>query len=822
MGKATVHRISDNVRKLLPSLAMGVAITLMAALFNYVIYDRRLPAMAVGNRLFIGEDVEPSTRQRIQGPVASVSRVLAGLINLSDDLVVDAMYSIRGPGTFPSTRDSIAVIAIDEASIMRRSWPWSRRDIATLVEKTADAKVVGVDLVFSDPDRTSLANFVPSFEKLYGSELDMAAIDPALLDNDLNLGHAISQTRSVLGFVLYNGSELSRKSEPAFLNYRLDVVDAKGDVVPTPNVLLKRADNVLTNIPALRDVDPAPLGEGFINLFPPPGGVVRTLPLFARVPEKRLEGGSRRAERIYPSLALEIMRVALGGDAYRLDLRDRLVSIPELDADYMNRQCRPVRGVGIMRSGADGNSALMEIPLNELGEMDINFRSHRGDFRVYPAWEVIEGMHDGVFKDKLVLIGGTVEGVGIAVSSGLPDPDVSIVEAHACLLSAMLKGDFMDSGYQDDYAWQQVAILASGLAVTAALIFGNLGFGVLVSGLAMIAILVSNYFLFFSRGMDVGVTLPILSTLAVMILLMITNYLVVGRERRFIRKAFSLNVSPSILGYLESHPDRLSSLQGENRRMTVLFTDIRGFTSISERMTAPDLARFLNEYFTPMSDIVMQNMGTVDKFIGDGLMAFWNAPADNPHHPRDAAKSALDMLAKLDELQSGWTNRGLPQISIGCGINTGLMFAGYMGSEQRKNYTVMGDNVNIASRIENLNKFYSSSILITESTRDELKQDFICRVADKVRVSGKETAIVIYELLGMGPASDELNEELAAFARVFELYQMREFATAKSLLKELVFIRPAPLYKMYLDRLAIYKALPPPADWDGTFSMMQK
>ncbi len=331
-----------------------------------------------------------------------------------------------------------------------------------------------------------------------------------------------------------------------------------------------------------------------------------------------------------------------------------------------------------------------------------------------------------------------------------------------------------------------------------------------------------NYGLLFGRGIDVGLTMPLASTMAVLIAQVVANHLIMGRERRFIRKAFSLNVSPSILGYLETHPDRLSSLQGEHRDMTVMFSDIRGFTSISERMTAPDLARFLNEYFTPMSDIVMQNMGTVDKFIGDAIMAFWNAPADNPRHARDACRSALEMVNKLSELQLGWTSRGLPRVSIGCGINSGPMFAGNMGSEQRKNYTVMGDNVNIASRLEGLNKLYSSNILITEATQKQLGNGFRCRVTDKVRLSGKEEPVLIYELLGEGMPTEEEFEELAAFARVFELYQQREFPAAEALLKELLFIRPTPIYRMYLDRLAVYLALPPPDDWDGTFSMTHK
>jgi adenylate cyclase len=386
----------------------------------------------------------------------------------------------------------------------------------------------------------------------------------------------------------------------------------------------------------------------------------------------------------------------------------------------------------------------------------------------------------------------------------------------------MLKGDVIDGGYTHDFFWQQAAILAMGLAVTAAIVFTAGGGGMLISVLVVAGWILFNYFVFFRRGVDVGVTLPVASTLAVLGVLAIANYLVVGRERRFIRKAFQQNVSPSILGYLETHPDRLSSLDGDYRHMTVLFTDIRGFTTISETLSAPEVARFLNEYFTPMSDIVMTHAGTVDKFIGDGLMAFWNAPADNPRHAKDAAESALDMLARLGDLQQAWTNRGLPHIAIGCAINTGPMFAGYMGSDQRKNYTVMGDSVNVASRIEGLNKVYSTSILISESTREELGKDFVCRVVDKVRVSGKADAVLIHELIGHGPASEDTAEELAAFKRVFDLYQEREFAAAQSLLKELVFIRPSPLYKMYMDRLAIYKALPPPPDWDGTFSMTQK
>lgn len=809
------------VQKMIPTLMLGVAVTLLAMLVNFVVHKNRLPAMALGNRV-LSDDAPgavPSGGRTRHG----VGRAVAGILNITDDLIRDGMYVVRGNGAFVPTKDKIAVIAIDEDSMIRRgAWPWPRSDIAHLLEKVSAASVVGLDILFPEPDGTSLIHAVNRFGDYFPDPDAFVKImenDQVCLDNDILLAEQIAKTPAVLGVVLYNGATPVNRPLDMKNNHPPRIVSpTRGVVVNPEDVLLKGAQYALTDISCIRDVTPPPLGEGFMNIFPSTRGIIRSIPLLAHVGSDAFTAPSEHSRSIAPSIVLELMRVLLGGDGYSLHLRGDQVYIPEFKEGTSTGDRWPVESVSIDKNGEEA----LRIPLNELAEMDLNFGAHRNDYETYPAWEVLEGRHDDAFNGKAVIIGSSVNGVGYVISTGLPDPEISVLDAHAAMLSAMLKGDFMDSGYQDDYHWQQVAILATGVAVTLAVLFGDIVGGMVVAILAIASMLLINYFLFFKRGMDVGISFPIAATLAVLAVMTIANYLVVGRERRFIRAAFQLNVSPSILGYLESHPDRLSSLQGDYRHMTVLFSDIRGFTTLSEKMTAPDLARFLNEYFTPMSDIVMRHMGTVDKFIGDGLMAFWNAPADNPHHARDAALSALDMVSRLEELQPGWTERGLPRIAIGCGINTGPMFAGYMGSEQRKNYTVMGDNVNIASRLEALTKTYLSGILITETTRQELGSDFVCRVVDKVRVSGKNIPVIIYELLGRGPASEETHEELAAFQRVFELYQEREFATAESLLKELVFIRPNPLYKMYLDRLAIYKALPPPADWDGTFVMIHK
>lgn len=286
---------------------------------------------------------------------------------------------------------------------------------------------------------------------------------------------------------------------------------------------------------------------------------------------------------------------------------------------------------------------------------------------------------------------------------------------------------------------------------------------------------------------------------------------------------FEQSICPSVVEYIDTYPDGLDRLlEGERRHMTVMFTDIRGFTSMSEGKNPLELGRFLNSYFTAMSDIVMDSGGTVDKYMGDGMMAFWNAPFDSDTHAADACIAALKMTECVASKRDEWAAMGFADVHIGCGINTGAMYSGFIGSDKRKSYTVMGDNVNIASRLEGLNKYYSTGILVTESTKEELDAKFLCRVVDKVRVSGRKEPLRVYEVLSHGPVPEEEYELVATFARVFELYQEREFSIAQSLLNELRFMQKLPLYEMYERRLAMFRTLPPADDWDGTFVMDKK
>jgi adenylate cyclase len=266
------------------------------------------------------------------------------------------------------------------------------------------------------------------------------------------------------------------------------------------------------------------------------------------------------------------------------------------------------------------------------------------------------------------------------------------------------------------------------------------------------------------------------------------------------------------------------ALRGEQKELTVLFSDIRGFTSISERMTAEELADFLNDYLTPMADIVMEGRGCVDKFMGDAVMAFWGAPLDNPNHPRDAARAALKMMETLRAMQGEWSERGLPVLDIGIGLNTGLMSVGNMGSKSRFDYTVMGDAVNLGSRLEGINKTYGTNIIVSQTLRDYLVPDFTCRRLDRVMVKGKKEPITIFELIQEGSPPEEVRNEVWAYEEALDHYLAKDFVGARTALAKLRETHPhrRVLYDVYLERIDAYLIAPPPADWDGVYVFTHK
>ncbi|MBI5966515.1 MAG: adenylate/guanylate cyclase domain-containing protein [Deltaproteobacteria bacterium] len=301
------------------------------------------------------------------------------------------------------------------------------------------------------------------------------------------------------------------------------------------------------------------------------------------------------------------------------------------------------------------------------------------------------------------------------------------------------------------------------------------------------------------------------------------RYMTEEREKKKIRGAFQYYLSPSVVDQMLHNPEKLK-LGGEKKDLTVLFSDIRGFTSISERMTPETLVKFLNEYLTKMTDIVFKYDGLLDKYMGDALMAIWGAPLDQPDHAQRACYTALEMVEELWGLQKKWSAEGLPTLNIGIGINAGPMVVGNMGSERRFDYTVMGDSVNLGSRLEGLNKLYGTNVIVSEMTYERVREEILGRELDSVRVKGKDQRVRIYELLARrGTASAEQKAMAEEFHSALAEYENRQWDKALEAFRSILANHPndGPA-KLYAERCQILKDNPPAPDWDGVYTLTTK
>jgi adenylate cyclase len=264
-------------------------------------------------------------------------------------------------------------------------------------------------------------------------------------------------------------------------------------------------------------------------------------------------------------------------------------------------------------------------------------------------------------------------------------------------------------------------------------------------------------------------------------------------------------------------------LGGDKKDLSVLFSDIRGFTTFSESIQPEMLVKLLNEYLTAMTDIIFRYEGTLDKYMGDAIMAIYGAPLPQPDHARRACLTAIDMMDELRMIQIKWEKDGYPRLDIGIGINSGIMVVGNMGSVRRFDYTVMGDSVNLASRLEGLNKIYGTNVIIGEETYERVKNSAVCREIDLVRVKGKTQPVKIYELMAMDGASDEIQSLASAFQKAIRYYRARRFAEAGQMFKQILHMHAADgPTKLYLQRCALLAKNPPPPEWDGVFTITHK
>ncbi len=466
--------------------------------------------------------------------------------------------------------------------------------------------------------------------------------------------------------------------------------------------------------------------------------------------------------------------------------------------------------------------AAQEIPTDVYGRFLINFAgAPRRTFPIVPASDVLQGTADMKrFKDKVVFIGATARNLhdeqNVSTSAGEP---MSGVEIHASVYDTLVTRRWL----MPAPVWlQALAYLLIGLLLGLIIPRVRARTGALIV-FSLFVVSIVGAFLAFDRGWIINIIWPTVLLVLAYGALLLERWVTSERARRQIRNAFSRYVSENVVASLLEDLDKLK-LGGQRRTMTVLFSDLRGFTTLSEGMTPEQLVDVLNKYLHEMTDIVFAEGGTLDKYIGDAVMAFWNAPFDQKDHAARGVRAAIRMKTKLSEMNTSGAFPSGITLKVGVGLNTGDMVVGNIGGEKRYDYTVIGDSVNLASRTESLCKEYGAEIIITQNTRQELGDGFVTRLLDQVAVKGKKEPIKIYEVMGETGRVDEAKLTLKKdFEQAFDLYVSRKFVEAAGLCERILHVWSEDLTTQHLlERCRIYEKIPPPEGWDGTWVMTKK
>lgn len=436
------------------------------------------------------------------------------------------------------------------------------------------------------------------------------------------------------------------------------------------------------------------------------------------------------------------------------------------------------------------------------------------------ADEVKKVLKKDFFKDKILVLGATAIGVfDLRVTPF--DENYPGVETHANVIDNLVRKDFLYTDAVEEH-YMPLAILALGVFLSFALAYAGALWGLGISLITAFIIAYIDKTFLFSQGKVVSIVLPLFQVGFSYMCLTFYKYLTEERNKKELRATFSKYVSPAIVEEVLRHPKNLE-LGGRKEKVTVFFSDVRGFTTISEKLDPRALSDLLNSYLTPMTDLIFKNKGTLDKYMGDAIMAFFGAPVHYEDHAKMACSCALQNMAKLQELKVEYARKNLPPIDIGIGLNTGEVSVGNMGSESVRSYTVMGDAVNLASRLEGINKSYGTHIIISEFTQKEVAADFTTREVDLVRVKGKLQPIRIFELLSECRPIAQIQENLKIFEEAYQLYHSKKFEKAKETFEKA--LRKYELdetSKIYIERCQDLIINPPPPDWDGVFVMKTK
>jgi adenylate cyclase len=680
----------------------------------------------------------------------------------------------------------VRIVDIDEESLARLGqWPWPRTLMAQLIDRLAEVGVaaVALDILFSEPDRLSPAALVELWRDRPEAESLRRAL-ATLPDPDAALAQSLARANAVTAFALLNQPN---KSEPAAKSG----FAVAGD---DPLLFARRLEGAVASLPGL---EAAAAGNGSVNTIPDDDGIVRRVPLLFN-----LNG------RLVPSLAAEALRVAQGAGSYTVK-----ASGASGEASFGG-----ATGITHVRIG----SAV--VPTDPSGSLVLYDSGHAQAERFVPAWQVLEPDFDpALLSGRIVFIGTSAEGLKDVRSTPLAAV-IPGVEIHAQVVEQILSGAFLLRPDWADGA-ELLFLIVLGLILMLALrrvgALWSAGIGVVALAGAM-----TGSWLAFSRAaLLFDPVFPAVVVVLMYIAGTLLGYLRTEGEKRYVRAAFGRYLSPVLVEQLTESPERLV-LGGELRDLTLMFCDIRDFTHISERLQPQQLTHLINGFLTPMTTIIQDNGGTIDKYIGDCIMAFWNAPLTDPHHAANAVRASLVMLAELERLNIRWAeearmgNREPMPVAVGIGLNTGMACVGNMGSEQRFDYSVLGDTVNIASRIEGLSRIYGVPLVLGEETAAGAAAFALLEI-DAVRVKGRTSPLRLFTVLGdeklrADPGFAALAEANAA---MIAAYRARDFAAARGAAARARAMAgaPGPFYELYERRIAEYISAPPPADWDGVY-----
>jgi len=717
----------------------------------------------------------------------------AGVLHLGFvDRMENFAYDVRLTLTMPDTQDKrIVIVDIDERSLLEQGrWPWSRNRLATLVDKLFDdykIRVLGFDVVFAEKDESSgLRN--------------LEEVGHRYLETDTKFHDALQQIRASLNYDQIFAQHL--KGRPVALGYYFLQGGNKQDgvgLLPPPafeagsfngrNVDFIQADSYGANLPVLQQNAAA---GGHFNTEPDVDGISRKIALF-----REYQGAQ------YESLSLAVARLALG--------------VQKVEAGYAAGY-----GVDERYAGLEWiQVGQRRIPVDENVSALIPYRGARGSFPYVSATDVLQGRANAeMLHNAIVLVGATAPGLmdlrATPVDSVYPG-----VEAHANMIAGILDQNIMERPAYS-VGVEVSELLLVGLLLSFLLPFLNPVGATTASVSTLMAVIGFNM----DAWQSYHLVLPVASVLLLVVLIFMLNmsygFFVESRGKRQLAGLFGQYVPPELVDEMAKNPAAFT-LEGESREMTVLFSDVRGFTTISEGLDPRQLTQLMNEFLTPMTQVIHKHRGTIDKYMGDCIMAFWGAPLADADHAKHALEAAMAMIESLHALQTQFQARGWPPINVGVGLNTGEMIVGNMGSEFRMAYTVMGDAVNLGSRLEGLTKEYGVHIIVSEFTQTQVP-DYLFRELDHVRVKGKDKPVVIYEpVCPAGQADQATREELQLNRDARGYYRAQHWDLAELQFLNLQKLSPErKLYVVYAERIAYYRQNPPGDDWDGVFTFKSK